>query len=318
MIDRYQHIDLANARHLLLPNRYRIGDAVAVMTLRHWVDTNYGAKDWYLATPNATLATLSQFVAGKAWQWYGPEHTIDRTTGRRRDFIETFDDVNLWLWNDYFHWEGFRLDLTVPRMPMGAPRVLFAPLLEVDYAPERAMHIRFVVELCRAMAGEEGFAVLKPRRMNRRDEKMIRATGVDFVSAADTATLAVLIGNADVFIGGDTGTSHIAGTFPHVRQIALHDRLNTERHNETEFDHQREARMKIRQYLVSCPDDGPRYRSTPNKTTAHVIYFDHNGWDGKTLDETVATAHAMWSETTTNATAMPTFSAPMRSDEVGA
>lgn len=289
------HIDLDTARHLMLPNHYRIGDTIAAMTLRAWVDRNHGGHDWYLAHPNPHIRTLSGFVTtpDAPWQWYDASHAYTPVTGRLRSHVSILDDVNLWLWNDYFHWEGFRLDMAAPMIPMGAPRVLFAPLLEVDYAPERAMSIRFVVELCRALRDVEGFAVLMPPKINPVDRRWINGTNVETIEAGDLAALTMFIGNARVFIGGDTGTSHIAGCFPHVGQVALHDRLNTERHNEREFDHQAKAREKIRRYLVTCPDDGPHYRSTPNKRECRCLFFDHNGWDHRTLDAAVTAVHEL-------------------------
>lgn len=289
------------AKHLLLPNRYRIGDSVAVMLLRKWVEDRYGKKDWYLEYPNTVLSTLSRFVV-EDWAWYDRRLAYEEDGVTLKEHVEMFDDVNLWIWNDVFYRTGHRLDLHVPEV-QGVPKVLFAPLLEADYSAERTMHPLFVVDVINALKGSD-FAVLMPETINNADARDIEATGAAMISVSTLEEVIVLLGNTELFIGGDTGLSHIAGLFPDVKQVALHDRRNTERHIETIYDHNGQSRRRIREiigegevrkmYLQSDGYNLPHYRSTPNKRGAVEIFFDHNGADGVTLGKVVEAVEKLW------------------------
>lgn len=267
---------LRSAPAIRLGNEYRIGDAVAVMLLRKYIDQHFGKKEWYLAKPNAVLSLLSARLPDEDWDW---------KTSSTSSAIANFDEVNLWLWNDVWYREGFRLDLTPHPSPMQFD-VLFAPLLEVDYSMARAMHSLFVLGAIRALkelTEEAGLTlgVLLPPTVGYHDFSRLSLTGATLIRT-DLSSSVDMVGHCRVFVGGDTGLSHVCGCYPHVKQVALHDRSNTEHHNEREFDHQKTSREVIATYTgVEA-----QYRSTPNKREGCAeIYFDHGGMDAHTLEQ---------------------------------
>ena len=99
------------------------------------------------------------------------------------------------------------------------------------------------------------------------------------------------IATCRLFIGGDTGFSHVAGLYDNVRQIALHDRANTERHNDPTFDHQRLSRERVIAFarVLGIEVERTEYMAFPNKANVCRILFDRNGSDGRTI-EALATA----------------------------
>lgn len=257
------------AEHLILPNPYRIGDAVALMTLRAWIEERHGRKRWYLARANATLPILSEFVSGDM-EWLSAEHAPGTA--------EVFDDRNLWLWNDVFYQTGFRLDWQAPATD-SKYRIVFAPLTEVDYGVERAMRMQFVEMIARRLSQIPGSAILLPEHVNRHDLHYLKETGATLIVEPNLRRVITLIGNAEMFIGGDTGLSHVAGCFPGVRQISLHSKEKTDRHNETEFDHLKGDR----EYIEAISGVSAQYRATPNKRDCRDIFFEHGGMDGKSF-----------------------------------
>lgn len=268
-------------QHLVFPNKYRIGDSVALATLRAWVESKHGKKDWYEQFDNTTLPILSQFIPDKP-QWYNVRLICDEM-GRLKEEASEFDDGNLWIWNDVFYQTGFRLDFVADSPRMEPPRILFAPLLEADYSAERCMHMRFAVELIEELKKTDDVTVLIPKDVNNVDLELLGESGAKLLSVPHLPELIRVIAHSGIYIGGDTGLSHIAGCFPSLRQIALHDRANTERHNETDFDHQ----QRDREYIATLSGVEGKYRSTPNKHTCHEIYFDHGGCDGVTIGKVI-------------------------------
>lgn len=257
------------AEHLILPNPYRIGDAVAVITLRAWVEKRYGKKAWYLSVANNTLPLLSEFVPG-GMEWLPAKAAPEGAT--------VFDDRNLWAWNDVFYQTGFRLDWHVPPTE-GQYRIIFAPLTEVDYGIERVMRMQFVEMIARRLSQIPGSAILLPKYVNRHDLHYLSQTGATLLVEPDLRRAIALIGNAELFIGGDTGFSHIAGCFPSVKQISLHSKEKTDRHNETEFDHLKGDR----EYIEAISGVAGKYRATPNKHSCRDIFFEYGGMDGKSF-----------------------------------
>lgn len=266
---------------LTLPNKYRIGDSIAVMLLCALINERCGEKHWRLTHPNYMTQTIIPRYMGMQWEpgTDVPEHV--------------FDDVNLWIWNDIFLRIGHRVDWQPVTDRMPKHRVVFAPLFEADYAAERAMHPHFVRDLAMMLAKEYGdtAVILLPERISYHDFELLRTVPLAkmYVSLPEAIEI---IGNCDLFIGGDTGLSHIAGCFPLVQQIALHDRQNTERHVERKYDHACEHRGEILAVadVLGLGVTDCEYRSFPNKASAACRLFDHGGADGRTLDWVMAEA----------------------------
>mgnify|MGYP001584764519 CR=1 FL=1 len=272
-----------SAEHLIFPNPYRIGDAVALMTLRAWIEARHGKKTWYLAQQNDALPILSKFVPG-GMKWFDPNEKplTRRHIAGAPDDAEVFDDGNLWIWNDVFHKEGFRLDWEAPSTEQRY-RIIFAPLPEVDYGTERAMQMTFVEQVAKRLTNIEGVVVLLPETMSTHDWRRLRRTGATLLTEPSLERAITLIGNCGLFIGGDTGFSHIAGCFPSVQQISLHSKEKTDRHNEMEFDHLQDDR----EYTEAISGVVGMYRATPNKQSCRDIFFEHGGMDGKSFAATM-------------------------------
>lgn len=277
------------AKHLVLPNKYRIGDAVALIGLRKWVEGQYGSISWYLEHANNVLPLLSTFVPG-GMEWYDAKSAPEDA--------EIFDDGNLWIWNDVFYQTGFRFDWHVEPTEQRYS-VVFAPLVEVDYGVERAMRMAFVEMLAVRLSQIPGSAILLPEYVNSHDLRRLSRTGATLVMEPNLRKAISLIGNCDLFIGGDTGLSHIAGCFPNVKQISLHSKEKTDTHNETEFDHLQHDR----EYIEAISGVAGQYRATPNKHDCRDIFFEYGGMDGKSfpvvlraIDELLAEVNSVVSE----------------------
>lgn len=269
-----------SAEHLIFPNPYRIGDAVALMTLRAWIEARHGKKTWYLARENNVLPILSKFV--REWDnLFSMEGQWLPLASAPSD-VEIFDDGNLWIWNDVFYKEGFRLDWEAPQTEQRY-RIIFAPLPEVDYGTERAMQMAFIEQVAKRLANIEGAVILLPESVSAHDLRRFKRTGVTLLAEPNLERAITLIGNCGLFIGGDTGFSHIAGCFPDVQQISLHSKEKTDRHNETEFDHLKDDR----EYTEAISGVAGTYRATPNKHSCRDIYFEHGGMDGKSFAATM-------------------------------
>jgi hypothetical protein len=260
---------------LILRNSTRIGDSIAVLTLMRWIDERHGRKRWFLVNDAPALVTLASFMEDPP----GVPPLDIRPIEAAPDDAEFVDEVNLWVWNDVWYQTGHGITLQAAPRPLYP--ILFAPLLEADYSIERIMHPRFVLELAERLAIEYPgqAAMLFDSRVNTHDLRSLAGPLPILIISKLTELVPVLTGSR-VFIGGDSGLSHVVGAMPHVRQIALHDRENTEQHNETEFDHLKKDRETI---AAICDVEG-EYRSTPNKHDGlTTLFFDDNGNDGRTL-----------------------------------
>jgi hypothetical protein len=270
-----------NGEPVIFVNRYRMGDSIALLHLANWLRQTCGTTEFYLRFPNAMLTDFwPLFLNGEAFSFHDEQHAPAHAV--------EFDDINLWMWNDAFYrlreriaeGEGL-LDPCVTFTPTRQRhyRIVFAPLVEADYSAERIMHPRFVTKVAQMIA--ERFpddAIIIGDQYSTHDLRMIRETGLPVLVNAPLGEVVNIIGNCELFIGGDTGLSHVAGCFPEVRQVALHDRKNTELHNETEFDHLKTNRTAI--YVLSGLET--RYRSTACKVGTEVLLFDNGGMDDRT------------------------------------
>lgn len=284
--------DILDAPTLALPNAYRIGDACAVMMLRKLIEDRCGPKTWVLAQQNRWLNLLTKYAVDeqvRAWQWSVSAHPTEVAVPI--DDVETY---NLWILNDCFYRLGHRVDLA-PRAARHY-EIVFAPLTECDYSVERTMHPRFVEELAMHLGKIDAAVIVLVDNPNQHDWHWLRRCGAT-VTFAPLEEAIEIIGNCELFIGGDTGLTHIAGMFPNVQQIALHSRTDTERkiaHSRSEYNEQRGPIMELMAAL-GCPVEDCEYRSFPNKrpiagagdatgngADARAILFDHNGMDGET------------------------------------
>lgn len=281
--------------HYHFPNRYRLGDTIALYDLAAFVRSHTDPTVTFSVDPGTAtdLPDLELFATEKGL--FVPP----------REDATVFDDVNLWLWNDYLRSIDFRVTYEPDPLPERYD-VILAPLLDVEYAFGRSMHLRFVEELIVRLAATYRVGVLiapdmtLPDRVSLTDavftapggDNRDHGAGFVFASLRDCFRLAA---STSVWIGGDTGLTHFAGHVPTCKVVALHDRANTERHTETEFDHQAGSRSEIRRRIIDLTGEKrfesyrPRYYSGPNRNDgARQILFDRHGCDGVTADAVVS------------------------------
>lgn len=276
--------NIAAATDVALYSHYRMGDVVAAMLMMSLVDAKAGPKRWWLAEPNPLFATLGQFV------WVGGDVAptvapLVEYKGNGDGLVELPDDGRLWIWNDVCYRTGYRMEAAPSRQR--PYRIIFAPLYEADYATERCMHPYFARDVARHLSQFEDAVMLLPERINVHDLELVRDIPIPKVHAP-LIEVVEMIGNAELFVGGDTGLSHVAGLFGGVKQIELHDRENTARHVEREFDHMKSNREHV---LGICEQLGidvtdAEYRSFANKPEergARYRLYDNGGMDGETM-----------------------------------
>lgn len=276
----------SGAPQIALESRYRIGDAVAVLLMTKLIEQRYGPKQWVLLQPNNIFCGLfEEYIqaAGNAM----PDILMPRdgqAMQRTLALPRLPDDGRLWMWNQVCHQIGFRLDWAPTKQR--PYRIVFAPLPEADYSAERCMHPYFIRDLAQHLSQFPDAVMILPEKPGYHDFDLFREIPIMKIHGPMRECIEI-IGNADIFIGGDTGFSHIAGCFPNVRQIAVHDRANTERHVEREYDHMAEHREFV---LAVCAALGvdvhdTEYRSFPNKRNATCILSDYGGMDGHAMKE---------------------------------
>lgn len=288
------HMTALASPEIRLPNAYRIGDTVALLTLLTWLERQYGAKTWYIDQPDKygfrkTVETLRRFcpaIDDLTLVFNGCEPPSPVAPARYQT-IPTFQDgcPSLWWWNQFFNHQDYRLQFEVRPSMITAP-ILFAPLLTVPYRREREMSHLFCLTLAELLAkmypGRMAMIVdeLHPHDL----ERFRRIPALQMVSAPLPDVIAA-IGQSRVFIGGDTGLSHIAGCFDEVRQVALYSRENRELHDAWE---QTTNRMhgEVMEMLTGYR---AHYDAAPNKHAMNldVIYFTNHGLDETTLEATL-------------------------------
>jgi hypothetical protein len=295
------HAALLTALKIIATNRYRIGDCVALATLRSYIEShrapNTPLPQWSMPDAgDVALMNTIMTAIGMPGDWEtAPEHPGEA--------YHPFDDVNLWLWSDVFFRGGYRLPNTPPTCQWSQGKIILAPLAETDYSQERQMHPRFIEELTTGLldAYNDDLLVLVPDNVTMYTYRLLQRTGATLISASLESAIAIASG-CRLFIGGDTGLSHIVGTFGDVAQIALHDRGNTEDwHHEQQRDHKRYAREKIQAIREVIGDDTTNidaieYRSFPNKQSATCLLFDYGGTDGRTVLAVREAAHSHLSQ----------------------
>jgi hypothetical protein len=290
------------SEHIALSNlKYRLGDTVALLAIRAWVEARYGAGDtahhhrsqktWYLRADAPALKLLRHYL---------PDPVGEAPDGRSSlaDFLSissapdnhgTLDDtdVGFWYFNDLFHHEGFRLNFTPRRRPDGRSvrlpyRVIFAPLVEADYSCTRTLAMPFVVELANALAERfpHQVCVIAPPAMSSIDREIFATRVRADVRQAPLADVIDAIAATPMFIGCDTGLSHVAACFPDVRQIALYGAENARYH----ADRDRGSTRRLGEVLHAITGHRATYNAYPLKADCTVIEFEHHGMDGVTLE----------------------------------
>lgn len=281
-------LDVLATDALLLPNRYRIGDTVALLTLMQWIDERVGKKRWAFENLPGSIATLVPLTGY-------PFETV--TSGA--DTVAVFDDVNLWVWNDLFRKAGYQPTWKADEGYF-AERLFFAPLLQVGYSTGRLMRLRTACEIVERLSEITFVTVVQSPDMTDDDVDRLREAGAGIFGASLADVIEEVRSDAWCYVGCDTGLSHVVARFPHVRQIALHDRRNTERHQETEFDHLSEHKALIGPIVEQYGTDAERaalesltYDSVPNKDGIETVLFDRHGADG-TTPERIADIVRAW------------------------
>lgn len=286
--------DVTATPRLVWVNRFRIGDAVTAFTLMHLIQERrvmLGFDPAIMhAQDGAYLNALSREI--------GMVNPVDiqppTPTAAPPEEATVVDDIMLWHWNYLFRKAGIRLPVR-ERSP--GPWVIFAPLPEADYSAERAMHMMFVEEMIARLDRRYGadLRVMIPHNppgVTRELLTRICATIGAQTIEGTRKEMIERVATCRAFIGGDTGFSHVAGLYEWVRQVALHDRMNTATHNEREFDHQRFNRERVLAFAESLGivADWSEYYSFPNKpsATCRRVEFDRGGADGITADEVEA------------------------------
>lgn len=299
--------------HLAWRVRYRMGDQIALMTLQSFIDERRRMNGtppatWY-APDGPAITALATMIDADVAPVHKHSDIPTMTDGDRegKDYY-VVHDVNLWQWNWLFRHIGYRIPMkpdavAAARHPR---RVTFAPLMECGYSNERAMHPRFVEDVIAVLADADDAVVIMPHNPALHHRRIIDEActrhGIA-VTSGDLRAVTHTILHSGLFIGGDTGLSHVAGCFDHVRQIAVHDRANTERHIERDYDHQQYARTPIIATATALgiqpPCDGwdaMTYDSFPNKAHATRLLFDNGGIDGVTVRAITHTVERFLSE----------------------
>lgn len=269
-----------------LTNSYRIGDTVALLTLMTWIEQQYGPKVWYLENPDTygcfnTIQTLWRFCDRIG------ELEIDSAA---YDSVPILQDgkPSLWWWNAYFNHIDFRLEFTplVNRAPLVTAPIIFAPLLTVPYRREREMSPRFALTLAEYLSKlYPGKLLVVADELAPHDLERFRKLEAVTVIAAPLAEVIAAIGGCRLFLGGDTGLSHIAGCFPNVKQVALYSRENRMLHDRwgvTVNKGHTELMERLTGYRAG-------YDAAPSKhaDSLEIIYFTNHGDDETTLPATL-------------------------------
>jgi hypothetical protein len=152
--------------------------------------------------------------------------------------------------------------------------------MECGYSTERVFHPTFVESVIALLSPEAlpesaiGRVVMPlDPSLNTRDVITVACEryGVPIIEEP-LPKLIERMAQTTLWIGGDTGLSHVAGVFPDVVQLSLHDRGNTFRHSFHYIDHQRYSRMVVIELAAAIDIPAPyfgwdalTYRSFPNK-----------------------------------------------------
>lgn len=307
-MNEYQQPDFTKPI-VVLPNTYRLGDSVALLTLMSWLDTAYGIRHRYILLGAHSLSLLLPHIDSPPDVVAVADESVivqlekDEDAGR----VSVYNDNgHLWMWNDYFAKTEYRLKLN-PIATDRSYRAVFAPLVEADYNQERCLRLPFVRNVARILHNRFGddLVILRPSEETYHawaGFHGLARQGYTCLNAPMTEVIR-LVAAADLVVGCDTGIAHVAGMMSDVAQIALHDKKNLEHHNERwSFDgdgHKGIARQRVIDNILAATapniarDESLlaslEYRSVPNKHSDQlgVILFDDGG-DEQSLRRTVS------------------------------
>jgi hypothetical protein len=277
---------------IMLPNKFRLGDTVGLLTLCAWIEREYGPKTFFCQHYPATLDTLLSFY---------PDHSfIAPAIEAPAEVVELdTDKPSLWRWQSYFQHIGFRLVFHTDKEP--EYDIVYAPLLDADYDRQRILHPTFAVELALALeARYPGRVLILSHDWGYHDRKLFADAAVAYnvpsriaprlegLNVQELPLKAAIehIGSCKVFIGNDTGLSHVAGAFPNVKQCALYSADLTALHAARDKGTEGREHSEMLEALTGFYG---HFDSTPNKhpDNIKVIQFYHGGYDGFTLNETL-------------------------------
>lgn len=283
----YKPPDVLKSDDILWVNAYRIGDAIAAFTLFECVQQfrlKRGRKRARMYVREPEFLGALQKEVGLLNQFEFLQATPEPPEGVS---LVVADDISLWDWNYIFHTKNIRLPVVDDAAHAQTQEVIFAPLLDCDYAEERAMSIPYVRDIIAALVsefGSENVLIVRPYRPCAHTaialQGICASAGVTLISGR-RGEIIQRIRHARAFVGGDTGFSHIAGLYPWVAQIALHDRQNTIRHVRGVSDFRQFPRECILSFAQSIGIDADwcEYRSFPNWGTKRAVpaMFDLHG-----------------------------------------
>lgn len=266
-------LEALQSDHIVFQNEdYKMGDTVALLTICAWIESKYGPKQFYLTGTAKHLPILQQIITGSI-QF--------KNAGDAPGTAKMIDDIDtmFWYYNDLFQHEGFRL--SAPSY-VGLYPIVFAPLLEVDYHYGRRMSPTFCLELAyRLSLAYPGRVLVLADQLSSHDLEFWRLANCAKVLAAPTAEVCQIIAGARVFIGGDTGLSHIAGCFD-INQVAIYSRQVEEDQRKRDVDKERgQIFEKVSGYRTT-------YNAWPNKRTAHCTQIlMERGGTFQTINDTM-------------------------------
>jgi hypothetical protein len=265
--------------HIVFQNpEYRMGDTVALLSMCAWIEATYGPKTFYVKSPVGDAPNLQRFrPQGVRVLEFWEASEAPKDAGTIADL-----GVAFWYWNDLLEQEGFRFELESPSP--GRYPIVFHPLLEVDYHDERRMAPIFCLEVAHRLTQRyPGQVLILADGLSSHDLELWRRAKLATVLAAPLADVFELIGSARVFIGGDTGLSHVAGCFAGVRQVAIYSK-------EVEEDKQSEQ-SDLGAILEAATGRGTIYNAYPNKPRhdCRRLLMSDGGTTGNTVREVIAT-----------------------------
>jgi len=191
----------------------RIGDLVGLMICAEYMKRFEGCRIVFQLIDkthkNLKADVLFQSTIDQIVTFEGSNFGFEGSEG-----IEPYDPGNLWMASSYYHQRHGGLVLprlsldpahyTGPEMAWGTYAV-FSPLFDPSYNKPRGMEESFVNEFC-----EKLYAALGDRAIVITDQPQKINSKIRTITTDNLYDLAFLVGRSKVFLGGDTGFTHLA------------------------------------------------------------------------------------------------------------